>query len=296
MSLADGPADGELLGARAVGSLSSHAVDDLRAGARNPEIRSGRASTSEALALEHAGYRPIAAISGTAVCLITNSIGYNGSSTVTENLSTGMELARSTAASRLAHAAAGHGAVGVIDVRTSIRWHGAGTSREVEISLTGTAVDGRGYRANRPASAEPFVATLNGVDIARLAWSGWIPVGLAFGVAVRGFSRRRRLPFWTGGEAAALTQALYEAREAAMRRLQAAAEHQHARGVLGIDIIQNAHVWGHRAVEFAAVGTAVARTGAAEEIHPPEFGISLETPRKGRVVDVSTTPRKWNRR
>jgi uncharacterized protein YbjQ (UPF0145 family) len=276
------------IGARAIQALRSAGSPPpppMRASAG--ELRSGSATASEALALEHAGYRPVAAVSGTAVCHIVSFIGYNGPTSVSNDLSTGMRLARSTAAARLAQAAARRGAAGVIDVRTSVEWRGAGTDHDVEISLTGTAVDGGGFASRRDPDAEPFMATLNGIEVARLAWSGWTPTGLAFGVAVRGFSRRRRRPFWTGGEAETLTEALYGARESAMRLLQADAVRQGADGVLGIAVTQNSHVWGRRAVEFAAVGTSVARTSAPEEIHPPEFGISLEDPRDEFVSDIT---------
>jgi uncharacterized protein YbjQ (UPF0145 family) len=172
-------------------------------------------------------------------------------------------------------------------VRATIEWHGEGTDHDVEISLTGTAVGGKGFAPRREPAAQPFIATLDGIEVARLAWSGWTPVGLAFGVAVRGFSWRRRRPFWTGGEAETLTQALYSAREAAMARLQSDALRAGADGVLGIAISQNSHVWGRRAVEFAAVGTSVARTSAPEEIYAPEFAISLDDARDQLITNLT---------
>jgi uncharacterized protein YbjQ (UPF0145 family) len=273
------------LAARAIEALQLHPASSP---ARSSELRSGSISASESLALEHAGYRTVAAVSGTAVCRIVSSIGLNGPTAISEDLSNGMHLARSTAARRLTQAAAQRGAAGVVDVRATITWRGGGTDHDVEISLTGTAVEGKGFAPRRDPAAEPFIATLNGIEVARLAWSGWTPVGLAFGVAVRGFSRRRPRPFWTGGEVETLTQALYSAREAAMAQLHADARRVGADGVLGIDITQNSHVWGRRAIEFAAVGTSVARTTAPEEIHAPEFAVSLEDVRTGLV-----TARVW---
>lgn len=142
----------------------------------------------------------------------------------------------------------------------------------------------------RSDDAEPFVATLNGVAVARLAWSGWTPVGLAVGLAVYAFGRRRafgRVGFsWQGGEASAATQAVYGARESAMQRLYGDAARLGAAGVLGIEVTQDSHVWGRRAVEFAAIGTAVARTSDEEEVHPPQFAISVAEPAEQLRTDL----------
>ena len=53
------------------------------------------------------------------------------------------------------------------------------------------------------------------------------------------------------------TQAIYDARELAMNRMQAEAERAGATGVVGVRLEKNNHVWGEHAVEFLAVGTAV---------------------------------------
>ena len=53
------------------------------------------------------------------------------------------------------------------------------------------------------------------------------------------------------------TEALYEARELAMGRIQAEAIALRAEGVVGVTTSELSHVWGSRVIEFFAIGTAV---------------------------------------
>ena len=54
-----------------------------------------------------------------------------------------------------------------------------------------------------------------------------------------------------------LTQAMYNARELAMSRMQAEAEHLGADGIVGVQLRMQAYVWGQDVLEFLATGTAV---------------------------------------
>ena len=53
------------------------------------------------------------------------------------------------------------------------------------------------------------------------------------------------------------TQALYEARELAMERMQTEADELQAEGIVGARIIERSHGWGSHVIEFFAIGTAV---------------------------------------
>jgi uncharacterized protein YbjQ (UPF0145 family) len=53
------------------------------------------------------------------------------------------------------------------------------------------------------------------------------------------------------------TQALYEARELAMERMQKEAEELRAQGIVGVQLQEKSHGWGSHIIEFFAVGTAV---------------------------------------
>ncbi len=68
------------------------------------------------------------------------------------------------------------------------------------------------------------------------------------------------------GELAGPTQALYDARELAMERMQAEAEALSAEGIVGVTVDETNHTWGPRVLEFCAVGTAV----VADPRGPPD--------------------------
>ena len=53
------------------------------------------------------------------------------------------------------------------------------------------------------------------------------------------------------------TQALYDARELAMARMQAEAEALEAEGIVGVELHERSHGWGCHVIEFLAIGTAI---------------------------------------
>jgi uncharacterized protein YbjQ (UPF0145 family) len=53
------------------------------------------------------------------------------------------------------------------------------------------------------------------------------------------------------------TEALYDARELAMSRMQAEAEQLHAEGIVGVKLLSHGHRCGGHTTEFSAIGTAV---------------------------------------
>jgi uncharacterized protein YbjQ (UPF0145 family) len=53
------------------------------------------------------------------------------------------------------------------------------------------------------------------------------------------------------------TEALYDARELAMSRMQAEAEALTAEGIVGVQLLSLPHRWGGHTTEFFAIGTAV---------------------------------------
>ena len=88
-----------------------------------------------------------------------------------------LEIAYRAAIGRMAarcRALAGHGVVGV---RLSVRAFPAGG---LEFQANGTAVRASGAGP----LARPFASDLSGQDFAKLILSGWVPAGLALGIAV----------------------------------------------------------------------------------------------------------------
>ena len=74
------------------------------------------------------------------------------------------------------------------------------------------------------------------------------------------------------------TQALYDARELAMARMQAEAEALEAEGIVGVELHERSHGWGSHVIEFFAIGTAIVPTKADHEIAQPTLVLNLNDP------------------
>ncbi len=72
------------------------------------------------------------------------------------------------------------------------------------------------------------------------------------------------------------TRALYDARELAMGRIQAAAQVLAAEGIAGLRLRQHTHTWGSHTTEFLAVGTAVRPLRDDHKIEHPTMVLNLE--------------------
>ena len=73
------------------------------------------------------------------------------------------------------------------------------------------------------------------------------------------------------------TQALYDARELAMTRMQTEAEELHAEGIVGVQLRQHSHTWGSHTTEFFAIGTAVRPLRDDHVIERPTMVLSLDS-------------------
>jgi len=78
-------------------------------------------------------------------------------------------------------------------------------------------------------------------------------------------------------EFANYTQAVYDARELAMERMQAEASSLGAQGIVGARIIERSHGWGSHVIEFFAVGTAIIPIATDHQIPPPSLTLSLNS-------------------
>jgi uncharacterized protein YbjQ (UPF0145 family) len=168
----------------------------VRAQQRLAMITTDHAFTSDLTVDEHhavrsVGFAPVGQVMGSCVYYIgyTGSwnCGYNSlagfttsfASTVTEadGLRASMYEARMLAMRRMRQECAGLGGDGVVAVRLTIAPFPAGG---LEFQAIGTAV-----RATGPVHArEPFLSDLTGQDFAKLITAGWVPCGLALGLAV----------------------------------------------------------------------------------------------------------------
>jgi uncharacterized protein YbjQ (UPF0145 family) len=113
-----------------------------------------------------------------------------------------------------------------------------------------------GARLADAASGKCFSSDLSVNEFLLVGETGFEPLGMVLGSSV--YHVGLQVGRWnTSMELTTLTQALYNARELAMGRMQSEAERAGATGIVGVRLEKNNHVWGEHAVEFLAVGTAV---------------------------------------
>ena len=142
-----------------------------------------------------------------------------------------MYHARELAMTRMEVEADQLGADGIVGVRLDIEFKEFGSDL-AEFIAVGTAVksdhpapEGRTWRNNRN---QPFTSDLSGQDFWTLVQAGYAPLGMVMGTCVYHIAHQR---FWQAMgnigqnvELPQFTEALYDARELAMSRMQAEAE------------------------------------------------------------------------
>jgi uncharacterized protein YbjQ (UPF0145 family) len=122
-------------------------------------------------------------------------------------------------------------------------------------------------RLAHTAGADPsgvFTSDLSVSEYVLLGEAGFEPLGFVVGSSI--YHIGIQVGKWSQNqELQILTQAMYNARELAMSRMQAEADHLGADGVVGVQLRMMQYVWGQDVLEFLATGTAVkalAGTGA----------------------------------
>jgi uncharacterized protein YbjQ (UPF0145 family) len=235
-------------------------------------------SVNEFMLVQDAGFEPLGLVMGSSIYHLGFQPPRAGGVELT-TLSQAMYSARELAMSRLEAEAGTLGADGVIGVRLEVGRHDWGEDL-AEFVAIGTAVRHTGGEPYRAVDGRPFTSDLSGQDFWTLLKAGHRPVGLVMGSCV--YHAGHRGPLQTARqsgqnvEMTAFTQALYDARELAMARMQDEAERCQAAGIVGVRIQENHHKWGDHTVEFFAVGTAVVPLPAAPGIQSPTQVLSLD--------------------
>jgi len=111
----------------------------------------------------------------------------------------------------------------------------------------------------RPGRKAMFTSDMSVNEFALVSECGFAPLGLVMGTSMYhiGLQPQR----WNESqELGALTQAMYEARDLAMRRMLAEAEALSADGIVGVRLDMFSHAGAGDVMEFVAIGTAVKST------------------------------------
>jgi uncharacterized protein YbjQ (UPF0145 family) len=235
-------------------------------------------SVNEFLLVRQAGFDPLGLVVGSSIY----HIGYQQSNwsqnQEMEVLSQAMYHARELAMTRMEEEADQLGADGIVGVRLDVGRYEWG-EHLAEFIAIGTAVRHREGHLHRAPNGRPFTSDLSGQDFWTLLSAGYRPVGMVMGSCVYHVAHQG-LRNWfkqigQNQEMPNYTQALYDARELAMERMQAEAETLQADGIVGVQLSERSHGWGSHVIEFFAVGTAVVPTRDDHQIQTPTMVLTL---------------------
>jgi uncharacterized protein YbjQ (UPF0145 family) len=114
-------------------------------------------------------------------------------------------------------------------------------------------------RLAHTAGADPsgvFTSDLSVSEYVLLGEAGFEPLGFVIGSSI--YHVGLQIARWSKNqELQVLTQAMYSARELAMARMRAEADHLDADGIVGVQLRMQMYSWGQNCLEFVATGTAV---------------------------------------
>jgi uncharacterized protein YbjQ (UPF0145 family) len=101
-----------------------------------------------------------------------------------------------------------------------------------------------------------FTSDLSVSEYVLLGEAGFEPLGFVVGSSI--YHVGIQIGRWSQNqELQVLTQAMYNARELAMERMQSEADHLGADGIVGVNLKLQMYAWGQGVLEFIATGTAV---------------------------------------
>ena len=222
----------------------------------------------EFAAVSGVGFAPVGQAFGAAVYAAGSASGSSCPGSF-EPLVAAMYQARRTAVDRMTAECAAVGGHGVVGVRLT---RGSFVLGGLEFTAAGTAVRAAG--AARPPV--PFTSDLSGQDFARLIRAGWVPAGLALGIAIgsrhddRATTRQAR-PWKGNAEVAGWTELVNQSRRDARGQLEQDVRRLGAEGVVltgmqlrvreracPVTVGRRDHI-----AEVTLIGTAIARFAPA---------------------------------
>jgi uncharacterized protein YbjQ (UPF0145 family) len=114
-----------------------------------------------------------------------------------------------------------------------------------------------------------FTSDLSVSEYVLLGEAGFEPLGFVIGSSI--YHVGLQIGRWgQNQELQVLTQAMYSARELAMARMRAEADHLHSDGIVGVQLRMQMYAWGQGCLEFVAAGTAVRHLGGQGAHRAPD--------------------------
>ncbi len=236
-------------------------------------------SVNEFLLVKQSGFEPLGLVLGSSIYHIGFQQAMWNQNQEMGVLTQAMYHARELAMTRMEEEADQLGADGVVGVRLDIGRYDWGADL-AEFIAVGTAVRHAAGQLHRAPNDRPFTSDMTGQDFATLLRAGYRPTGLVMGNCVYHVARQGMLAslkqVGRNVEMPNFTQALYEARELAMERMQNEADELQSEGIVGARIVERSHGWGSHVIEFFAIGTAVVSTTAEHQIEKPALVLPLQ--------------------
>jgi len=264
--------------------LPQHAIERIQAmrGPQGQRFFTSDLSVKEFLLVRESGFECAGLVMGSSIYHVGYQRGAWTQNQEMQVLTQALYAARELAMARMEEEAQALGADGIIGVRLKVNRHAWGENL-LEFMAIGTAVYARdGNHGWRAPSGKPFTSDLTGQDFWMLVKSGYRPVSMVMGNCVYHIAHQG-LGGWLKSvgqnvEMPNFTQALYDARELAMERLQYEAQVDGASGVVGADIYEWTHgSWDAHVIEFFAVGTAVLPLPGQEPLPTPQLVMSVDS-------------------
>ena len=238
----------------------------MRGTGESPAFFTSDLSIDEFLLVEQAGFEALGLVLGSSIYHVGFQWQRWSVSQELPVLTHAMYHARELAMTRMEEEADLLGADGVVGVRLIFKQY-AMDEGVLEFQAIGTAIRHRERGGSlRTKDNRPFTSDLSGQDLWKLLQGGYRPVSLAMGACVYHIAHLSFMQalkqVGRNQEMVVYTEATYAARELALERMQAEAVERGGVGIVGARVEESNWGWGANAIEFFAVGTAVAPTSA----------------------------------
>ena len=234
----------------------------MRGTGDRPKFFTSDLSIDEFLLVEQVGFQPLGLVMGSSIYHVGFQWQKWSVSQELPVLTKAMFEARELAMTRMEEEADVLGADGVVGVRLVFKEY-AMDEGVLEFQAIGTAIRHRERTGSfRTKDNRPFTSDLSGQDLWKLVGAGYRPVSLSMGACVYHIAHLSFLQALKQAgrnqEMKIYTEATYAARELALERMQAEALERGGIGIVGARVEESSWGWGSNAIEFFAVGTAVA--------------------------------------
>jgi uncharacterized protein YbjQ (UPF0145 family) len=253
-------------------------LSQMRGGEGKRGLFTSDLSVREFLLVRQAGFDPVGLVMGSSIYHIGFQFANFYQNQEMGTLTQAMYHARELAMTRMEEEADALGADGIVGVRLEVNRYEWG-AHLAEFMAIGTAIRHREGEHYRAPDGRPFTSDLTGQDFWTLLRAGYRPLSLVMGTCVYHVAHQGLLRSLSqvgqNVEMENYTQALYDARELALSRMQAEAEKEGAEGIVGAQVKESSHGWGSHVIEYFAIGTAIAPISENHEIPAPTLVLPM---------------------